>query len=158
MQNVLDRVAKVLDHGAKVAMIVMIATVTLQIVMRYVFARPLMWSEELARFGYAWFAHFGAGLAAKDQTHLRVSFFVEKTPVKLHRVFDALRYMAEIAFSTIMVWQAIRLRASMGNIMAYSLGIHLWWLTAAIIPGFATYAIYSLAHLYQLCTRKELCS
>jgi len=157
MQNALNRLAKILDYGAKAAMIVMIMTVTLQIVMRYVFSRPLMWSEELARFGYAWFAHFGVGLAAKDQTHLRVSFFVEKAPPSLQRAFNASRYVAEIAFGTLLVYQAMGLRASMGNIKAYSLGVPLWWLTAALIPGFAAYVIYSSVHLYRLLTGKECC-
>lgn len=158
MQRALNGIAKVLEYAAKIAMIVMVVTVTLQIVMRYVFSRPLMWSEELSRFGYAWFAHFGVGLAAKDRSHLRVSFFLEHAPSGLQRVFEALRYIAEIAFGVLLVWQAFRLRSSMGNIKAYSLGVPLWWLIAALIPGFAAYILYSLVHLYQLFTRKECCS
>lgn len=43
--------------------------VLLQVVMRYVFARPNPWTEELSRFGFIWLSMLGAALAVELGTH-----------------------------------------------------------------------------------------
>jgi TRAP-type C4-dicarboxylate transport system permease small subunit len=45
------------------------AVVLLQVIMRYVFARPNPWTEELSRFGFIWLSMLGAALAAELGTH-----------------------------------------------------------------------------------------
>ena len=40
-----------------------------QVVMRYVFARPNPWTEELSRFGFIWVSMLGAALAVELRTH-----------------------------------------------------------------------------------------
>ena len=49
-----------------------VATVLLQVTMRYVFNAPLAWSDELARYQLVWLTFLGAGLAYRLRMHIAV--------------------------------------------------------------------------------------
>lgn len=60
--------------------------VVFQIVMRYVFNSPLIWSEELVRFMLVWLTFFGASLAMSRNEHLSVSIVIDHINEKLRKV------------------------------------------------------------------------
>lgn len=51
-----------------------------QVVCRYLLHSPLSWSEELARYLFIWLTFCGASVAFYEDTHIKVSYFVEKVP------------------------------------------------------------------------------
>jgi TRAP-type C4-dicarboxylate transport system permease small subunit len=51
-----------------------------QVVARYVFGTPLIWSEEAARYLFVWVAMFGAALATRQGTHYALTALVERLP------------------------------------------------------------------------------
>ena len=51
-----------------------------QVVCRYVLHDPLSWSEELARYIFIWLTFCGASVAFYENTHISVSYFVERIP------------------------------------------------------------------------------
>ena len=53
--------------------VVMLGAVGLQVVMRYAFNAPLVWSEELARFAMIWLVFLAAALAARKRQHIAVT-------------------------------------------------------------------------------------
>jgi len=64
-------------------MLVMTATVFLQIVFRYVFNVPLAWSEELARFSFVWVSFFGASALMRMREHINVTVFTDNVPPRV---------------------------------------------------------------------------
>ncbi|WP_109464437.1 TRAP transporter small permease [Albibacillus kandeliae] len=58
----LDRVASVL---AGAAIVVLVGAVALQVVARYVFSQPPIWTEELARYAMIWAGLIGASMSFK---------------------------------------------------------------------------------------------
>ncbi len=48
---------------------IIVMTVLTQVVMRYVFARPNPWTEELSRFAFIWLSLIGSSLATKRGAH-----------------------------------------------------------------------------------------
>lgn len=54
-----------------------VATVLLQVGMRYVFNSPLAWSEEFARYQLVWLAFLGAALAYRLRMHIAVDAAAE---------------------------------------------------------------------------------
>lgn len=52
--------------------IILVFLLSIQVLFRYVFAYPLGWTEELARYAYIWMIFVGAVLATREREHVRV--------------------------------------------------------------------------------------
>ncbi len=50
-------------------LLIVFIVVLSQVVMRYLFAQPNPWSEELSRFCFIWLSMLGASLAVERQSH-----------------------------------------------------------------------------------------
>lgn len=46
--------------------------VVIQIISRYLFRSPLIYTEEMARFSYVWVTFFGMAIATKRENHIRI--------------------------------------------------------------------------------------
>lgn len=137
-----------MEIGAKIIMVNMVTAVTLQIIMRYVFDNPLQWSEELARFSYAWLCYFGVSLATKDKSHLRVTFIVERMPHRVRDMLETSAFIVMLVFFVMVSWSTTEIPKVQGNIRAYSLGVPFYILHMSIIPGFIASAFHTIYHLF----------
>jgi TRAP-type C4-dicarboxylate transport system permease small subunit len=54
-------------------LMLLVACLGAQIVMRYCFQMGLTWAEELSRFAFVWTIYLGMSLAAKQEQHVRVT-------------------------------------------------------------------------------------
>ncbi|MDC0936411.1 TRAP transporter small permease [Pirellulales bacterium] len=66
-----------------------IVVVLLQVVSRYLLDNSLTWTEELSRYLFAWIIFLGAALGVRDQSHIKIDFFVAHFPKPLQRVVDS---------------------------------------------------------------------
>src|SRR5699024_12877416 len=48
----------------------------IQVVMRYIFNESLTWSEDIARYAFAWFVYTSAAYAVRYLRHVKFSFLV----------------------------------------------------------------------------------
>jgi len=149
MKNLLERLNALVDWGANLILINMVTVITLQITMRYIFDRPLQWSEELARYSYAWFCLFGIALVTKERTHLSVSFIFDRFPLKVRQVIHIASMSLMLIFFLAGSWGTMELPGVQGNIRAYSLGIPFYVLHLSILPGFLVSALYTVYHFYR---------
>ena len=78
---------RALNRTVEIVSIVLLITVTVvvfySVLLRYVFLRPLAWSEEIARYMFIWLVFLGISLAERSNNHFRVEYFVEKLPLKV---------------------------------------------------------------------------
>jgi len=144
----LAKVNTLMDWAARIIMINMLIAITLQIIMRYVFNSPLQWSEELARFSYAWFCFFGISVATKDRSHLAVTLLVDRLPQKIRSTLNIFALIIMLVFFILVSWHTAELPRVQGNIKAYSLGVPFYLLHMCIIPSFVVSAFYTVYHLY----------
>lgn len=63
----------------------MIASAMLQVVARYVFNSPFIWSEELSRYLFIWLSFLGAWYAWIRREHLGIDALPHMLPVHLRR-------------------------------------------------------------------------
>ncbi len=148
MKLICQKLNSIIKIIAKTILVVMVVTIFFQVIMRYFLQKPLMWSEELSRYLYAWFCFFGVSIATFDKSHLKVTFFVEKLPKVIQYILESFSILLMILFFIIVAWSAILLPKVQGNIMAYSLGIPFWMLSISMVPGFVASSIYTMTHLY----------
>jgi TRAP-type C4-dicarboxylate transport system permease small subunit len=75
----------------------------LQVTSRYLLGSPLIWSEELARYLYIWACYLGAPVAMRRGTHIAITQFIDRFPLRAVRAIGvclhivALLFLAELA-------------------------------------------------------------
>ena len=140
-------VDRVVDWVAVAAFAGMFACVLGQVVFRYFFDSPLVWSDELARYLFVWASFLGWIIAARRRSHLSIDMLSMKLPprgVATLRVFGAL---CGLAFAALLVWYGWRIMVRNLDVdtttLFFSQGI-----VYAIVPVAAlAIALYALADL-----------
>ena len=85
-------------------MAIMTVLVFLQVVMRYVFANSLSWSEEMARFIFLWLSWIGASYAVKERSHFRVEMFANMIQGTARKYFECFILIFWFIFSLFLTW------------------------------------------------------
>ena len=85
-----------------------VAAVFLQIMTRYVFKAPLVWTEEVARFAFIWLAFVGVAVTERQNAHFRVTFLVEKAPPRLRYAIWVLVELCILATLLLLFYQAVK--------------------------------------------------
>ena len=105
-------VDKILDYFAIVLFTLVFVVVLLQVYMRYVFNRPLVWSEELARYLFMWVSLIGWVFAVRSGTHIRISIVADKLPLRVRKFLDIINFVLTLVFSGVMLWYGVVLMKS----------------------------------------------
>ncbi len=80
MLDAYKRLLDVIGHVERVLGLALIAviiiTITVQVVTRYLFNYPIIWVEELATYSFIWGTFVGASLGLKQGRHIKIETFV----------------------------------------------------------------------------------
>lgn len=101
---ILDRIALA---GAVLGLLVMVAAVVVQIVGRYVFAQPPVWTEELARYAMIWAGCLGASVAFRRLADPRVVELAAAARPALRRAGAVAGAAAAAAFLAPILWHGL---------------------------------------------------
>ena len=74
-----------------------------QVIMRYVFSRPLTWSEEAARFIFVYVSFIGISYAYRQKGHIRMEVVVNLFPQAVRRGLEVLINLSTIALFCYMI-------------------------------------------------------
>lgn len=74
-----------------------------QVIMRYVFSRPLTWSEEAARFIFVYVSFIGISYAYRQKGHIRMEMVVNLFPQAVRRGLEVLINLGTIALFCYMI-------------------------------------------------------
>ena len=85
---------RAIDWAAIAVFTGIFACMFVQVILRYAFDSPLTWSEELARYLMIWCAFLGWVIASRHDSHLAMTFVVDKAP---RRTRAAVRIAIEAA-------------------------------------------------------------
>lgn len=77
------------------------------VIMRYVFHRPPPWSIELSRYIFIWMVMFGAVLVTREQTHIKITYFVNLLPEKVRFFWLNFIRLVMISFCWIIIHQSL---------------------------------------------------
>src|SRR5579883_1937420 len=119
------------------AVLVIVETVVLfaGVVSRYVFDRPLTWSDELAAILFLWLAMLGAVIALRRTEHMRLGFLVGRTPAALREPIETLVMTAVVVFVAAIIPATFDYTASQQLITTPALEISDAWRVAAVAAG-----------------------
>lgn len=104
--NVVDRACYYLIG---IMMAVMVSVMAYQVVLRYLFDRSNLWSEEIARYLCVYVTFIGSFMAIRRSSHLKVEFFVELIEVKARRILALVLNIAITVFLVYMIGKGIEM-------------------------------------------------
>ncbi|NIA69983.1 TRAP transporter small permease [Pelagibius litoralis] len=116
-----------------------VATIVVEVVRRFVLSYSSIWGEEIARYAFIYLAWVGASAAVKDRAHIRIDVIVHmlsergKAAVYLFGDFCMLA-LAVIAVYTAL--ESIEISLRFGSV-THGLRISLVWFLAAVPLGFS---------------------
>ena len=134
-----------------VEMLVLLAGV----ISRYIFNRPLTWSDELASILFLWLAMLGAVIALRRTEHMRLGFLVSLASPRWRRSFDAFAAMVSAVFMLSIIGPAKQYMEFQWLILTPALEIHDTFRVAAIGFGVALMVVIALLRLFERNTLKE---
>ena len=115
-----------------VVMLVMTATVSVQILFRYVFNAPLGWSEEVARFSFVWVSFFGASALMRMREHINVTVFTDHFPPRLRSAAVLIANAGALVCIYIFVVGGIALTTNEWDQLAPATQVRMGWIYLAI--------------------------
>lgn len=134
-------------------MILMILTLSAGVCTRYVFNRPIFWTDEFARIVLIWSIFIGAALGFRRGSpidHIRIDFFVSVLPLRLRKIADKLTWCVTVFFCLTIVVLGIGFFIQTISFRTAALEISRGY-TYISLPIFA---IISLGFLFDLWTHR----
>lgn len=84
-------------------MALLVTTVFLQVIFRFILNSPLAWTEELARYSLIWLTFLGAAYAMSSKAHIGMEFFVNLFGVPIRKMLYIVATFASLLFFLLMV-------------------------------------------------------
>lgn len=132
-----------------IAASVMIVSIFLQVVFRFVFSAPLYWTEELSRYCFVYIVFIGAAWAGRQGMHLGVDYFTSKLPENAERCLKIVMDVLILIFSAVIVFAGTGVVPVNFRQLSPALNIPMGAVYAAIPIGFLLLFIYYLNHLME---------
>ena len=114
---------------------------------RYVFHRPIIWSDELASILFLWLAMFGAAVALQRGGHMRLSYLVDRLPPRGRAVAEVLNVGVPLLFVALVLQASWDYAEDQSFIETPALGWSGLVRAAAMPVGLALIGLSALAQL-----------
>jgi tripartite ATP-independent transporter DctM subunit len=117
------------------------------VVSRYVFDRPLVWSDELASTLFLWLAMLGAVIALRRDEHMRMTACVGLLSPPWRAALDTFAGGAALAFLLLIAWPTYQYAVYQLPITTSALEITDTWRAAAMPAGIVLMIVFALLRL-----------
>jgi TRAP-type transport system small permease protein len=121
--------------------LVMVISVSIGVLFRYVFSHPLIWTEEIANFSFLWAVFMGSAAAVKRHQHIVVDTLILLTPKLFQRAVGILTGSMIAAMLATVTVVGLQYAYSQRNTTTEAIEMRVfWWALAA--PTFCTFALW----------------
>lgn len=129
---------------------ILILSVLLQILSRFVMLQPFPWTEELARFSFIWFCFLGSACTLRKNLHLGIDYYYLKFNLDSRRVIDILVTIFVMVFGLLLVVLGMRMVGITGIQRSPIMRLRMSYMYAVLPVTGALYTIFSLHQLITL--------
>ena len=148
--------AYVTEVPAAMLVLVEILVLLSGVVSRYVFHRPLGWTDELASMLFLWLAMLGAVIALRRSSHMRMTALVDIASPGMRAFLDLFAVVASGAFLLLILHPAYDFASEEAIVTTPSLDISNAWRAAALPIGVALMCIAAALKLAAATDGKRL--
>ena len=117
-------VEKCVDWISVFFFIVIFIVALAQIIMRWLFRNPIVWSEELIRLMYVWLCYIGWTIASRNKAHIKITALVSVIPPSARKILETFNCLLIILFSLFMVYYGIKMTEVGARGRAVTIPIH----------------------------------
>ena len=120
----------------------MASSIFYSVMMRYVFSKPPLWSDEAPRAFFLWVTYIGIIVATKQGKNIRVTHFIDKVPPLPRVILETLMHILVLIMLISLVWFNFPvIELQLGGKML-STGWSFVWVYAPMSVGCALMVIY----------------
>lgn len=124
--------------------IVLLSLMTTQIILRYIFHTPIRGVIIYSNLIFTWLAYLGCAFVARDDSQLRVEYFIEKFPNKIITILNAIYKLCPLFILLLLCKPIYKFYEFQHGITVAGVGFPVLYFTYAFVVGFALIAIYTL--------------
>ena len=147
LPRLIDRVLFVVIGALLAAMVV---DVTIQVFYRYVIQDPPTWTEELARYLFAWTIFLAMALAFSRGSHIVVDALITAVPRPVRRVLLFASNLLVLALLLVLIWQGIGMVGLTSNTTSTAMGLNMGIVYASLPTGALIAAMYVVITLVNI--------
>lgn len=125
-------------------MFVLVLVASLQVFARYLFDRPLAWSEEAVRYVMTWTAFIAAAWSVRDREHIAVEIILPFLPPRVRWMVETLRWLLVALFCLVVLPSAVRVTMEVHAQLGVAIEIPLSFIFASLPISLALMAWYAL--------------
>jgi tripartite ATP-independent transporter DctM subunit len=114
---------------------------------RYLFQKPIIWTDELAGILFLWLAMLGAVVAFQRGEHMRMTAIVGQVGADRKAFFDVLAVAAPLAFLVLVIHPAFEFASDESFVSTPALDISNLWRAAALPVGLGLMLVAALLRL-----------
>lgn len=108
-----NKILNAINHIENICLVllftVMVATIFIQIIMRFVFNNSLVWSEELGKFVFVWISWLGISIGERSNEHIKITLITDKLNAKLQKILEIIAYIILLGILIITLVYAVQL-------------------------------------------------
>lgn len=138
---------RLIQLAALLAAAIMVSSLILGVVYRYVLQDSLAWSDELALLSFTWLVFLTAALAVEDNTHVRIELIEKVLPAHVTWLLEGAIWIAIALTGVYMVWTGSQFIEFTIGQTSPAVGYPIWMRNVALPVSGALIAIYALANL-----------
>lgn len=142
------------EFFAIAALGVMVCVMLLQVLSRYLFNAPLIWSEELTRYLFVWVTFIGAGYGVQKHLHIEMGLLFEKFPIGAQKVVQVLINLLSMVCYGYMIPYGWKFTISQHAIAATATGVPMSFVYAAVPIGCTLVVIRLIIQTFNVITDK----
>ena len=139
--------ARLVEIPAALLVVAEIVVLFAGILARYVFHKPIVWSDELAGILFLWLAMLGAVIAFQRGEHMRMTAIVGMLQPRARAFLDVVAVAAALAFILLVIHPAYEFAADEVYVTTPALEIANSWRAAALPVGIALMLLVALLRL-----------
>lgn len=122
----------VVERLALAAFVAMLVLVIAQVFFRYVVQVSVPWTEEAARWFYAYQIFLGCTIAARDKLHLQLTFVLERFPPRLQAAVECCIAVGGLIFLAGIIWGGVVMVWATSTVEAGSFSLSMSYLYLSI--------------------------
>jgi TRAP-type transport system small permease protein len=156
MPALLKLAERAVDTLAVALFLAMFAAICAQVVMRYVFNNPLVWSDEAAQYLFVWIAFLGWVIAARRRSHIAITMVVDRLPPGAAQALRLAAQCAVLGFAAILFWNGTQITADNLDVQMTSMNLGYWMVYLATPLAALFIAIYAVRDIVALLRGRAL--
>lgn len=134
---------------------IIVAIVTTEVTLRYLFSHSLIFTEELSRYLMVWIVFLGSALAIRDGSHIRIQILVNRLGPRMQQIAQLAAYILIIAFLVFVTVEGLKILPRQLQQMCITIDISLFYFYLAIPVGSILMIIFLLPVIRQTMAGKS---